>query len=72
MGYGDPPIRHHDHQIPQPQFEARVPAQAQNDDLSVKVPSFEQFFDRDDSFHLFSIARARVCTRADLSKRARP
>ena len=57
MGHGDPPIRHHDHQIPQAQFEARVPAHAQNDDLSVEVPSFEQIFDRDEPLHLFIIAR---------------
>src|SRR6267378_2609154 len=29
---------HHDHQIPQAQFEARVTAYAQNDDLSVEMP----------------------------------
>jgi len=40
IGNSDPPIRHHDYQIPQAQFEARVPAHAQNDDLSVEVPSF--------------------------------
>jgi hypothetical protein len=57
MGHGDPPIRHHDHQIPQAQFEARVPAHAQNDDLSVEVPTFEQIFDRDESSHLFIIVR---------------
>ena len=49
MGHGDPPIRHHDHQIPQAQFEARVPAHTPNDDLSVEVPSFEQIFDRDET-----------------------
>jgi hypothetical protein len=43
MGNGDPPIPDHDlPQIAQAQFEARVPAHAQNDDLSVEVPSFEQ------------------------------
>jgi len=46
MGHGDSPIRHHDHQIPQAQFEARVPTHTQNDDLSVEVPSFKQIFDR--------------------------
>jgi len=47
------------------QFEARVPAHAQNDDLSVEVPSLEQIFDRDKPLHLFIIARhPRVCTRA--------
>jgi len=53
MGHGDPPIRHHDHQIPQAQLEARVPAHAQNDDLSVEVPSFEQIFDPNEPLHLF-------------------
>src|SRR6202521_403405 len=51
MGHADPPIRRHDHQIPQAQFEARVPAHAQNDDLSVEVPSFEQIFDRVERLH---------------------
>jgi hypothetical protein len=55
-GHGDPPIRHHDHQIPQAQFEAGVPAHAQNDDPSVEVPSFEYFFDRDEPLHFFIIA----------------
>jgi hypothetical protein len=48
MRNGNATICHHDHQIPQAQFEARVPAHAQNDDLSVEVPSFEQIFDRDE------------------------
>jgi hypothetical protein len=47
MAHRDPSIPHHDHQIPQAQFEARVPARAQNDDLSVEVPSLKQIFDRD-------------------------
>jgi hypothetical protein len=64
MGHGDPPIHHHDHQIPQAQFEARVPSYAQNGDLSVEVPSFEHICDQDE-LHLFIIAgRLRVCTRA--------
>jgi hypothetical protein len=67
MGHADPPIRHHDHQIPQAQFEARVPAYAQDDDLSVEVPPSEQIFDRDELLHLFIIA-PRVCTRAVLRK----
>jgi hypothetical protein len=65
MGHGDPPISHHDHKIPQAQFEARLPTHTQNDDLSVEVPSFEHVFDRDEPLHLFIIARhPRVCTRA--------
>ena len=51
MGHADPPIRHHNHQIPQAQLEARVPAHAQNDDLSIEVPSFEQIFDRVERLH---------------------
>jgi hypothetical protein len=51
MGHSDPPIRHHSHQIPQAQLEARVPAHAQNDDLSIEVPSFEQIFDRVERLH---------------------
>src|SRR5216683_4558494 len=62
---------HHDHQIPQAQFEARVPAHAQNNDLSVEVPAFEQIFDRDEPLHLFIFARhPRVCTRAHAPDRA--
>src|SRR6266700_2168946 len=65
MGQGDPPIRDHDHQIPQAQFEARVPAHAPNDNLPVEVPSSEQIFDRDEPLHLSIIARHPcVCTRA--------
>ena len=65
MAHRDPPIRHHDHQVPQAQLEARVPTHAQNDDLSVEVPSFEQIFDPDEPLHILSIARhPRVCTRA--------
>ena len=67
MRDGNPAVCHHDHQIPQAQFEARVPAHAQNDDLSVEVPSFEEIFDRDEPLHLIIIARrARVCTRANI------
>ena len=57
MRHGNSAVCHHDHQIPQAQFEARVPAHAQNDDLSVEVPSFEQIFDRDEPLHLFISAR---------------
>src|ERR1700694_5556945 len=51
MGHADPPIRHHSHQIPQTQLEARVQAHAQNNDLSIEVPSFEQIFDRVERLH---------------------
>ena len=63
MCHGDAAVGHHDYQIAQGQFEARVSAHAQNDDLSVEVPSFEHIFDRDEPLHLFIFARhARVCT----------
>jgi hypothetical protein len=39
-------IRHHDHQVPQTQFETRVPADTEDDDLSVEMSSLEQCFDR--------------------------
>jgi hypothetical protein len=65
MRHGNAAVCHHDHQIPQAQFEACVPAHAQNDDLSVEVPVFEQIFGRDEPLHLFIIARHPwVCTRA--------
>jgi hypothetical protein len=65
MRHGNAAVCHHDHQIPQAQFEARVPPHAQNDDLSVEVPSFEQIFDPNEPLHFFIIARhPRVCTRA--------
>jgi len=71
MRHGNSAVCHHDHQIPQAQFEARVPAHAQNDDLSVEVPSFEQIFDRDEPLHLFILARhPRVCT--SRTKQQRP
>ena len=57
MAHRNPSIRHHDDEIPQAQFEARVPAHAQNDDLSVEVPSLKQICDRDKPLHLFIIAR---------------
>ena len=41
MGHGDPTVRHHDHQIPQAQFETRVPTHTQNDNLPVEMSSFE-------------------------------
>jgi len=65
MSHGDPPIRHHDHQIPQAQHEARVPTHAQDDDLSIEAPSFKQIFDWDKPLHLFIIVRhPPVCTTA--------
>ena len=45
MGHGNAAVRHHDHQIPQTQLEAREPGDAQDDDLSVEV-SFKHSLDR--------------------------
>jgi hypothetical protein len=38
------PIRHHDDQVPQAQLETRVPADTDDDDLPVEMPSLEQYF----------------------------
>ena len=60
----DASVRHHDDQISQAQFEARVPADTQDDDLSVEMPSLEQCFDWNKLLHSVIIARSRpVCTR---------
>src|SRR5262249_30639623 len=37
----DASVRHHDDQISQAQFEARLPAHTQDDDLSIEMPSLE-------------------------------
>jgi hypothetical protein len=64
MSHWDSSIHHHDHQIPQAQFEVLVPAHAQNDNLPVGLPSFEQIFDRDEPLHPFIIApQPTVCAR---------
>jgi hypothetical protein len=47
----DASIRHHDHQVPQTQFEARVPADTKDDDLPVEMSSLEQCFDRNERLH---------------------
>jgi hypothetical protein len=44
-------ICHHDHQVPQTQFETRVPANTQDDDLSVEMSSLEKCFDRTGRLH---------------------
>jgi hypothetical protein len=44
-------IRHHDHQVSQTQFETRVPADTQDDDLSVEMPTLKQCFDRNEPLH---------------------
>jgi hypothetical protein len=47
----DASIRHHDHQVSQTQFETRVPANTQDDDVSVEMSSLEQCFDRNEPLH---------------------
>jgi hypothetical protein len=42
MRQPDASVRHHNHQISQAQLEAGVPADTQDDDLSVEMPSLEQ------------------------------
>ena len=60
----DASVRHHDDQISSAQFETRVPADTQDDDLSIEVPSLEQRFDSSKPLHSVIIARSRpVCTR---------
>jgi hypothetical protein len=47
----DASIRHHGHQVSQTQFETRVPANTQDDDLSVEMSSLEQCFDWNERLH---------------------
>jgi hypothetical protein len=47
----DASVRHQDHQVAQAQLETRVPADTQDDDLSVEMPSLEQRFDRAEGLH---------------------
>jgi hypothetical protein len=49
-------VRHHDDQISEAQFETRVPADPQDDDLSVEMPSLEQCFDWNKLLHSVIIA----------------
>jgi hypothetical protein len=44
-------IRHHDYQVPQTQFETRVPADTEDDDLPVEMSSLEQCFNRSEPLH---------------------
>src|SRR6476661_1911170 len=37
-------LRHHLYQVAQAQFEPKVPAHAQNDDLAAEMPAFAQLF----------------------------
>ena len=45
------PIRHHDGQVSQAQFETRIPADTEDDDLPIEMPSLEQCFDRYEPLH---------------------
>src|SRR6202140_1161420 len=54
--YVDAALTHHRHQVAIAQLEAEIPANAQNHDLLVKMPTFEQLFDRYESWHLSIIA----------------
>jgi uncharacterized protein (TIGR03437 family) len=66
-------VRHHDDQISEAQFETRVPADTQDDDLSVEMPPLEQYFDWNKPLHLVIIARSRpVCTRTQLTATVAP
>jgi len=47
----DASIPHHDHQVPEAQFETRVPADTEDDDLPVEMSSLEQCFDRNERLH---------------------
>jgi hypothetical protein len=47
----DASIRHPNHQVPQTQFETRVPDDKKNDDLPVEMSSLEQCFDRNERLH---------------------
>jgi hypothetical protein len=60
-------VRHYEHQISQAQLEAGIPADTQDDDLSVEMPSLEQCFDRAEGCILPSSAIGRVCTKTPSS-----
>jgi hypothetical protein len=44
-------IRHHNHQVSQAQFETRVPADTDDDDLPVEMSSLEESLDRNELLH---------------------
>jgi len=44
MGQRQATLRHHLYQVAQAQFEPKVPAHAQNDDVAVEVSACEQLF----------------------------
>jgi len=65
--YAYAPFAHYSDQISITELKAQIPADAQNHDLPIEVPTFEQFFDRYESWHPSIIAECgRVCARAVL------
>jgi hypothetical protein len=59
------PFAHHSDQVSIAELKAQVPADAQDHDFLIEVPTLEQFFDRYDSWHSSIVAeRGCVCTRA--------
>jgi hypothetical protein len=59
------PFAHHSDQVSITELKAQIPADAQNHDLAIEMPTLEQFFDRYESWHPPIIAECvRVCTRA--------
>jgi hypothetical protein len=52
MRYSDTAFAHHGNQISKTQLEAQIPAHTQHHNLPVKVATFEQLFDRYESWHL--------------------
>jgi hypothetical protein len=63
--YAYAPFAHHSDQVSITELKAQIPADAQNHDLPIEVPTLEQFFDRYESWHPSIIAECgRVCTRA--------
>ena len=71
--HADAAFTHHGDQVAKAQFEGQIPADAQDHDLLVEVPTFEQFLDRHESGHLSIITQHdRVCTRAPGPLRLRP
>ena len=67
MGQSDATFRHHLDEIAEAQFKRQIPSHAQNDDLLVKVPPFEQILCRGRFRHPGSYRRipslSTVCTR---------
>ena len=63
--YGYAPFAHHGDQVSITELKAQIPADAQNHDLPIEVPTLEQLLDRYEVWHPSIIAECgRVCTRA--------